>query len=357
MIREYVILKRICILLGLKPESFLYRYKNCEKWISRRYFEYIGEFHCVENKVKIDYNEHAFILEVGIKLLQECIYTIESSLGHEELKKLSRILNDLYNPFLLDEKVWTIIEDVLPEEVYNKIKHFNSSLLGHSVVNDLVIKNFPGESTIKYHFIKNYLNRSDEVSTFELNVGASRLDIGRINGKSIAYEIKTELDSLEKLDKQIKDYSKVFEYVYVIIHPCHYEKVLDMLPMHCGIITYNLSGDKCKFAFRKKADKNYLISPIEQLKVLNKKELDWILRYSNCLNCSTDKQDKIDVIIDNYSAQKINLLFKKVLKNRYNNKWGYLCVNFFQILPIDIQTFFTTQADPYWIYYKNSSIV
>ncbi|MDP4086034.1 MAG: sce7726 family protein [Bacillota bacterium] len=290
-------------------------------------------------------------------MLKECIEIIENSLEYDELEKICRILYGLYDPFLLDLKIWSIIEDSLPSETYNKIKHYKNTLVGHSIINELVIKYFPGEITIKYNFIKNYLKRINEISTFELNVGSSRLDIGRINGKSIAYEIKTELDSLDKLEKQLNDYSKVFEYIYVIIHPCHYKKTIEVIPSHCGIITYNLSKDNCKFHFKKKAEKNKVICSREQLTTLTKKELDWALKQFGEINFPKERIPKEEFILGKYSQSKINTLFKRVLKKRYNAKWEYLCDNFAKIMPVDIHSFFSTQADPYWVYYKNSSIV
>jgi hypothetical protein len=290
-------------------------------------------------------------------MLKECINIIENSLEHDELVKISRILYGMYDPFLLDLNIWSIIEQVLPCETFNKIKQYKQSIVGHSIINELVIKYFPGEITVKYNFIKNYLNRYDEITTFELNVGSSRLDIGRINGKSIAYEIKTELDTLDKLEKQLNDYSKVFEYIYVITHPCHYKKTLTIIPDHCGIITYNLHKNNCKFSFKKKAEKNNQIQPKDQLAILSKKELNWILKQLGETIIPTERSAKEELILGKYSSRKINTLFKRALKKRYNANWEHLCNNFVKIKPVDVQSFFSTQADPYWVYYKNSSIV
>ena len=46
-----------------------------------------------------------------------------------------------------------------------------------------------------------------------------------INGKAVVYEIKTELDNLERLESQIDDYYKAFEHVAVVT----YEKNLKQL--------------------------------------------------------------------------------------------------------------------------------
>ena len=58
------------------------------------------------------------------------------------------------------------------------------------------------------------LNTSTLIS--ELNVGKSKADIVIFNGTSTVYEIKTELDSLNRLEAQLEDYLKCFDKIYVI---------------------------------------------------------------------------------------------------------------------------------------------
>jgi len=291
-------------------------------------------------------------------LVKECIEVIESNLEIHELKKITRSLYGHYDSFLMDSDVWRLLEEALPTTVYNKISQYKDILVGHSIINELVIKYFPGEITIKYNFIKNFLFRLNEISTFELKIGSSRLDIGRINGKSIAYEIKTELDSLEKLEKQILDYSRAFEYIYIIIHPSHYKKAIEIVPEYCGIILYNLTQTNCKFHYKRKAQKNKNINALDQLSILTKKELKQFKKEFGMFdNTPIDRKIAEKVILENNSNLKINTIFKAILKKRYCKKWEHLCNNFSNIMPVDVQTFFSTQANPYWVYYKNSSIV
>ncbi len=63
----------------------------------------------------------------------------------------------------------------------------------------------------------------------EVPIGKSKADFIMINGKGIVYEIKTELDTLERLESQIEDYFKAFKYVYVITCEEHYEKLKEKL--------------------------------------------------------------------------------------------------------------------------------
>lgn len=63
----------------------------------------------------------------------------------------------------------------------------------------------------------------------EVPIGKSKADFIMINGRGIVYEIKTELDTLDRLEHQIKDYYKVFKYVNVVTCEEHYEKLMDKL--------------------------------------------------------------------------------------------------------------------------------
>ena len=50
----------------------------------------------------------------------------------------------------------------------------------------------------------------------EFRVGICKADAVIINGTATVYEIKTELDTLARLGKQIKEYLKIFEFVNII---------------------------------------------------------------------------------------------------------------------------------------------
>ncbi|OWZ82727.1 sce7726 family protein [Natranaerobius trueperi] len=63
----------------------------------------------------------------------------------------------------------------------------------------------------------------------EVPVGKSKADFILINGSAIVYEIKTELDTLDRLNGQLENYYKVFDKVCVITSPSNYEKVRAML--------------------------------------------------------------------------------------------------------------------------------
>ncbi|MGX1199602.1 sce7726 family protein [Marinobacter sp. MBR-105] len=73
----------------------------------------------------------------------------------------------------------------------------------------------------------------------EFRVGNSKADVVVVNGTSTVYEIKSEKDSLERLESQLADYFQVFSRVNVICAEKHVQKVLNCTPASVGILTLN----------------------------------------------------------------------------------------------------------------------
>lgn len=273
-------------------------------------------------------------------------------------ESIGRSLNSIYVPYYSDKKVWTIIRDELPEKVFNLVRPLKENVIGHKIVNDFIMNFYPNERVIKYNFIKKYLGIKDEVTFFEMNVNKSRVDLGRVNGKSLAYEIKTELDTVYRLEKQINDYMKVFEYVNIITHKTHTKKIIDLVPQICGIIEYRFNEGNCSFRTLRKAKKNNEIEAKVQIDNLSSEDLRRLLVSSGYKNPPNTREERENLIYTHFKEKEINELFKIAIKNRFGRKWQFLCDNIGKILPIDIQSFFhDAPINPDVIYYKSSSIV
>lgn len=110
----------------------------------------------------------------------------------------------------------------------------------------------------------------------ELPIGDSKADFIMINGRGVVYEIKTDLDNLLRLENQIKDYYKVFSYVYVVVGNKQLPRVKEFLKdQKVGIYELTLSG---KLICRKKAFYNKENLSYEAMfQVLRKAEFESIL--------------------------------------------------------------------------------
>jgi hypothetical protein len=71
----------------------------------------------------------------------------------------------------------------------------------------------------------------------EVRAGSCKADVVVLNGTSTAYEIKSERDSLARLQNQISNYRQVFATVNVVVSKSHLSEVLQSTPEDVGVIT------------------------------------------------------------------------------------------------------------------------
>lgn len=70
----------------------------------------------------------------------------------------------------------------------------------------------------------------------EFRIGRCKADVVILNGTGTVYEIKSERDSLSRLERQIADYRKVFASVNVIAGEKHIRNVLSTVPEDVGVL-------------------------------------------------------------------------------------------------------------------------
>ena len=219
--------------------------------------------------------------------------------------------------------------------------------------NDIINCNYVNEAVIKAAFVKqNLYSRSPKINTviFELNSLDSRADLALINSFSSVYEIKTEYDNYSRLESQLKDYEKLFEYIYIIIPKSEIRSVKKLLSHKIGIITYQQNDIfEILFNYEREASFNNKILARDQLTSLTKKEL---LKLNNKHNdYSIDKETLIKNLVSSLSAEEINVIYKDFLKEKYRYQWNFLYNNLMNIFPLDYQFFFKYTVD-YNIIYK-----
>jgi hypothetical protein len=206
----------------------------------------------------------------------------------------------------------------------------------HSLINEILTKSYKGETILKAKLVEMFI-RKEVTSAFEIKVNNSRVDFCKINGDTVSYEIKSSIDNLNKLAKQINDYEKVFEYNYIVVDEMHHQSAQKLIPDQYGVYVFT----KNKLIENRRALLNQNLDPIIQLSLFTKREL---LQSFKTLSTHTE------IIKEQYSSSEINERFKIMLKKRYLKKWNFLKTNFSRILPIDYQYFFHHNIEPAVIY-------
>lgn len=81
-------------------------------------------------------------------------------------------------------------------------------------------------------------NAPDTIVIDELGLShaKARIDVAVINGCVHGYEIKSSLDTLERLPAQIEFYSQCLEKLTLVCAPRHTDKALSTIPDWCGIL-------------------------------------------------------------------------------------------------------------------------
>ncbi|HEX6431359.1 MAG TPA: sce7726 family protein, partial [Niastella sp.] len=137
----------------------------------------------------------------------------------------------------------------------------------HWLINEMLLEQFRGEVILKARLVNLFL-RQNVTAAFEIKVHRSRADFLTLNGVSKSFEIKSALDNLYKLPKQINDYLRVFDYNYLVIDECHYKKALTIIPDRYGIMV--LHGHQ--LTEERPAALNTYLDSETQLKLFTKKE-------------------------------------------------------------------------------------
>ena len=111
----------------------------------------------------------------------------------------------------------------------------------------------------------------------EFRVGECKADIAILNGTATCYEVKSERDSLSRLERQVTAYSKVFARVYVIAADNHVDAVIRLVPKDVGILCLN--GRHHISTLRDAPDRPERTSPAAIFDSLRTEEARMILRY------------------------------------------------------------------------------
>jgi hypothetical protein len=204
---------------------------------------------------------------------------------------------------------------------------------GSGVELDTIVKKFLTEmnsnaNTVRRLYVDHLLshkikNVQNDIVFFEFRVDGSRTDITRVNGRSYAFEIKSGRDRPDRAMYQIQKFSDVFECVSLIVND---EKRYKFMPDNVGIIEYEYSNGEMKFTVGRDYKRNLELNVEKQLKSLPTNQLIKIL---NGENKKLERAKMIQNIIEQYSEEEINSLFKLALKDNYYGKWlDYIKNNF-----------------------------
>ncbi|MBN6527856.1 sce7726 family protein [Acinetobacter pittii] len=244
-----------------------------------------------------------------------------------EYKTLSKIfnsntLNELARGNLtyiqkVAKKFYSDRESISLKELYEE----SFKLLSKNYPNEYVYKNFIANKIL---IGRHSLNTATMLSEFR--VGNNKADCVILNGKSVCYEIKTEYDSLARLDDQLNSYCQLFDEVNVVCSYKHLSSIIQQIHPDVGIL---LLSEKLTLQEVRKANKrtNTLNKKL-MMQSLRKEEYLAIYKKisgENLIAPNTEIFDKcFDKISQYQDMEKLNNYFIEILKKYRKNDSDFI---------------------------------
>lgn len=184
-------------------------------------------------------------------------------------------------------------------------------------------KNYKNEYVYKNMIARKILigRHSMKSSTMlsEFRVGTNKADLVLLNGCSTCYEIKTEYDSLVRLEDQLTSYTKIFNKVVVVCASKMITEVIHLIPDNVGVIEFT---DSCILKPIREPHENYSIDLELMMKSLRKEEYLSIAEQIYKLKIDVPNTQLFDYcfnIISKADPEFVNKLFLTTLKKTRKN--------------------------------------
>ncbi len=136
----------------------------------------------------------------------------------------------------------------------------------------------------------------------------------------IGFEIKSDRDSLERLEHQVRDYSRFCDYNYLVTGAKYISKAAEVLPEFWGIYCISEQNGILKLTIEREAAVSPKVRLQNQLKFLWRNELIDIMKRHKIRGYSSRNKSKIRrLLLDNMDKQELKSeLFEMMMERDYS---------------------------------------
>ncbi|WP_198147450.1 sce7726 family protein [Sphingobium chungbukense] len=147
---------------------------------------------------------------------------------------------------------------------------------------------------------------------------SARIDLAVVNGVLAGFEIKSELDTLSRLPRQIASFSCIFERATLVTTPRHAAQARSLLPDWWGILVLD---EKLTFRRLKRGRQNTKVSCKHALHLLTRKELYALAALNRCtLSRVLKKAAAIEAISEEVRHSEVMHGVREALKGRLSQQ-------------------------------------
>jgi hypothetical protein len=117
-----------------------------------------------------------------------------------------------------------------------------------------------------------YASDSRIVEEMGIWSGSARIDIAVINGELHGFELKSERDTLARLESQAELYSQVFDRLTLVAAKRHVDKAVSKIPRWWGVTSAEFEGEKIALTPVQTAERNPNVDPLQLARLLWRSE-------------------------------------------------------------------------------------
>lgn len=174
---------------------------------------------------------------------------------------------------------------------------------------------------IRPALIQSIRSRDPSVAIFEelpIYRGEGRADVAAVNGAMYGYEIKGSTDTTARLEKQVGDYERIFDYCFVVVAENHLKKVRDIIPRNWGVmVAREDSPERISIEQVRQATRNRHTDPEAVFRLMWRQEAIRALRNCGCpVGSNTLISSVWDIIAKTMPPKTIASAVREALKAR-----------------------------------------
>lgn len=185
------------------------------------------------------------------------------------------------------------------------------------------MRDYDIRSAMTEHALARHLQDPDTlvVHEFGLRHGHVRVDIAVVNGSIHGFEIKSDRDTLHRLDRQIEAYNSVLDYATIVVGERHADKAMSALPDWWGaMIARPAAAGGIRLSNLRKARRNPTQNPLAIAELLWKDEVACALEQLGFTPKSLrrPRRELYAELAGAVSPTRLRSLVRSALKNRTN---------------------------------------
>ena len=153
--------------------------------------------------------------------------------------------------------------------------------------------------------------------------GTARVDLAVVNGELKGFEIKSERDTLARLEGQLSVYGRVFDTVSIVLDPKHLRRAQSLIPRWWGMTVVEPTGDRALRLSEVRSEKrNEDQDPLALAQLLWREEALHVLRKAGLSRGLTNKPRRFlwQELARSFALPVLSGAVREVLKRRENWK-------------------------------------